>query len=1086
MGTSLLAASAIAQEADPEPPPSEESPPESSREDPGDDEADEPTSDVHVVVFVGSAPAAGVRVELAGAEPTLTNEQGSAVLVSRVEGKRRVRLVVPRDRVPEAPGQGSWVVELREVQFAAGATAEIIVTLTRRGGIQSVDVEGVEAEAAGAARARAEREAQMGKPKGTVAGTVFAQEGERPVAGARVFARGIQAEATTDGEGRFTLSLPQGEWTLSVIHSDYSTETSNVKVAAGQTAQLRMQLTPASVTLDDFVVVAPHVEGTVASILDARRDSASLTDAISAQDIARTPAGDAAGAAQRIVGVTVVDGRFVYVRGLGERYTNALVNGAPLPSPEPDKATVPLDLFPTQVIRVIDIAKTFTPDVPADFAGGSVRIETITVPEKRILAASVSGGWNSQATFKKRLSYPGDSGDWLGLKSDARQLPGQIPDDYPLKRGQARPDGSLLGQTDINAFADRLNTPLATTRSDTLPNHGASLMLGDGFGLGGNARLGALAALTYSRKFAVRDEVIREFKVAGAGAEDDVSRWIDSKANVARDSIRWGAFGSIALELGKAHEISLIGLRSQLADNTTSVFDTFYANNDTDYGSSRFEYITRSLEFAQLAGRHDFAALYDARLEWRASLSRAGRNEPDTRDVVYTLNPSTGVYSFLPDPGSGRHFFSDMTENARGAGIDWTQPFERGDREKKVKLGAALNSKDRLFDARRFRFAGRTSQGGALECGPEFDPSRCPRELFTSENVNGSLLQLQEDTANTDAYKATSDIHAGYLMGDVKLTNNLRVIAGARVERTELALVPFDQFTKQDIDDSSANLESTDVLPSLSAVYSFGESLEVRAAASRTLARPQLRELAPFTFTDYFAGAQVYGNPELTLTTITNADLRLDFFTSPREVISFSVFAKDFEAPIEPVLQPSGTSNVRTYQNADGAFLMGAELEARQGLGFITDVLEDVSLMGNITLARSRIRVQQTGGDESGVGFITNTERPMVNQSPYVINLALDYEGPTKTSLRLLYNVAGRQIFEVGTVGLDDSYLQPRHVVDFTAAQSVAEHFLVKFTAENILNAPYMVTLGRERREERSVRSYKSGTVLSMSFGYRL
>jgi outer membrane receptor protein involved in Fe transport len=269
-------------------------------------------------------------------------------------------------------------------------------------------------------------------------------------------------------------------------------------------------------------------------------------------------------------------------------------------------------------------------------------------------------------------------------------------------------------------------------------------------------------------------------------------------------------------------------------------------------------------------------------------------------------------------------------------------------------------------------------------------------------------------------------------------------------------------------------------------VYAFGDSLELRAAVSRTLARPQLREIAPFTFADYFGGAVVSGNKDLTLTNITNGDLRLDFFASPQEVISFSVFAKDFEAPIEPVLQPSGSSNILTYQNAKGAFLVGAEVEARKSLDFVTEHLEDFSIMGNLTLATSEIRLDQTGGDQSGVGFITNTDRPMVNQAPWVVNVALDYSGPTNTQLRLLYNVAGKQIVQVGTLGLDDSYAQPRHVVDFTAAQNIGDHLQVKLSAENIFNVPYVVTQGPENVEDRVVNRYTNGTVLSLSLGARL
>jgi outer membrane receptor protein involved in Fe transport len=252
----------------------------------------------------------------------------------------------------------------------------------------------------------------------------------------------------------------------------------------------------------------------------------------------------------------------------------------------------------------------------------------------------------------------------------------------------------------------------------------------------------------------------------------------------------------------------------------------------------------------------------------------------------------------------------------------------------------------------------------------------------------------------------------------------------------------------------------------------------MRAALGRTLARPQVRELAPFSFTDYFSGKENGGNPELKLTKIWNADLRFEFFPTLREVAAFSIFYKNFTDPIEPVLVPGGNNIISTFENAPGANLIGIELETRKTLDFLASALKDFTAIFNLTLATSRIQVQE------GESFVTNVSRPLVHQAPYVLNLALDYENPQGTGVRLLYNVVGRRIVEVGTGGLGDIYEQPRHLVDVAASQEFLDHFQVKLTIRNILNAPVRWTQGKEDDEANLTRRYTTGAVYTLSLAY--
>lgn len=1036
-----------------------------------------PKGTVYVVVFRAprSVPVAGALVNL-GQISAATNENGAATL-SAAPGTHPLRIDLPADALLDRTEATAAWVATPDVRVAAGETTQVIVSLTAQGALASTDIE-VPVDTAG--ESQAEREtarAEHTRAKGIVRGRVVSLEDKTPIAGARVFVRGAPVDAETDLQGRYEFDLPEGTYTLSAVHGDFSTQTiDDVVVPPNGEAQVAIELTPASPELEEYVVRAPHIEGTIASLMDERRASAAVTDAIGAEDISRMPASDAAQAAQRIVGATVVGGRFVYVRGLGERYVSAQLNGAPLPSPEPDRATVPLDLFPAQIIDSLDISKTFTPDVPADFAGGSVRIETRTIPEKPIFAASLSLGANTQSTFQKVLGQRASSTDWLGFDDGMRAMP-DVPDDFRLRVGTRKEDGERVTREEVDEAGRALNSPMYPVERILLPNGSGSILAGSSWKLGREARVGAAASLVYRRSFSARSETIRDFQ-ASTATDTGLQVLNRYAVDVSNDELRWGAFAVTGLDISEDHRLTLLGMHSQLADTTTRVFDGYSQNTMSDIGSSGLDFASRSLDFGQLQGRHGFPMLNDALLEWGLTLALAQRHEPDLRTVVYERPQGQDNFQYLTGANRGRHFFSNQSEISRGAGLDWTQPLTTDEAfALQLKAGAFVTIKDREFRPRLFNFVP-DEPGDDLICGPNYDPIRCPRELFVDANI-GTLLRLEENTATGDAYDAELEVHAGYLMTDVGIGERLRIIGGVRVEKTDQALIPWDQFSNRELEKDRADLNRLDPLPALSVVYSFTPELAVRAAASRTLARPQLRELAPFAFQDYFNGIPVAGNPDLDMTTILNGDLRLEYFPTPREVLAISFFAKDFTDPIEPLIKPSGSSDVQTFENAQGAQLFGVELEARKGLGFVSPALEDFSAIGSLMLARSTIDVRQTGDE-----FLTNTSRPLVNQAPYVINFALDYETQNGTQARILYNVSGPTLVQVGTAGLEDAYLHPKHLLDVTAAQAIGEHFKLKLTIENLLNAEHVVTQGEDDLGYNVRYSYRDGISASIGLSY--
>jgi hypothetical protein len=451
---------------------------------------------------------------------------------------------------------------------------------------------------------------------GSVAGEVRASDGS-PVAGAAVYPEGVPIDATTDARGRFALTLPSGSHRLTVIHGNYRTGTAMVEVASDKSATVRVVLAEAQRDADDFIVTAAFIQGGVASLLEQRRNRAAVSDAVSAEDIARMPTSNAAGAAQRVVGANIVDGRFVYVRGLGERYTNALLNGMPLPSPEPDRSTVPLDLFPAQILESLDISKTFTPDVPGDFAGGSVRIVTRKVPEKPMFSVSLSSSLNSESTFVEGYGQRAGSTDSLGFDDGDRQLSEEVPRDYALSLGARKPDGEQVLSEELEAQGQNLNSTMSVERDTNLPNVSASAAAGNGWRLGNGMRFGALGSLTYSHVQSSRPDATSELEM-----DSDNTKTDEPRTHITATDVTLCGTG----ETGTAPSNGMV-----LRENVTGAFENITVTGFDVGADVRDAFGTEADPSVTLAGS----------LFWGQNTSDVGGDEPDMPDA--TTNPNNDM-----------------------------------------------------------------------------------------------------------------------------------------------------------------------------------------------------------------------------------------------------------------------------------------------------------------------------------------------------------------------------------------------------------------------------------------------------------
>ena len=892
-----------------------------------------------------------------------------------------------------------------------------------------------------------------GKGKGAIWGTVKDTKFNEGVVEAQVQVVGRKQRTLADVNGGYRLELPPGKYTLRVSYELHQpTRVDNVEVKAGEVTRIDFKLVPDESAVEE-VVIEEQVELSSNEGQNlGRKRAAVVGDGVGRAEIAHTPDRNAAEAAQRVVGATIVGNRFVYVRGLGERYTNALLNGAPLPSTEPDRNTVPLDLFPSLVLDNLTIVKQFTPDMPGDFAGGSVRITTREFPKQKLFQISGYGAFNTESTFRTLPTYWGSSRQWLGYDGGRRALPSGIPNH--------RLDSSA---TDTPAqFADyshKLNSPMGTSRMTAPPNYGLSVVAGDSYKLGQNTKLGTMLALTYGRSYQLRQLISRNY-VMGPLPDGSSTLLVsdDFHGQQGIDSVRWGAFGSLALEQERNHTVRLVAFHAQSADDTTTELEGTLGQRDTYYHANHLEYVSRGLNFVQLGGEHRYPKLKGLEISWRASLAAASRDQPDTRETRYALGQQNGVdgWNFAPGLPSGTHSYLTQSDSTRTVGLDVLQPIvEPEEHHTALKAGVLVTSRRRDFRARRFQLVSGQTLGPIYQAltfcpGRAFDPG-CANRLFRQEAVRSDGFTLNEWTLNFDQYETGLDVYSLYAMVDTKPTQNLRAVAGIRSEITYQAFSGFDPFNRAGTELHS-NIYQADWLPAASLVYATSAKSNARLGISETLARPQLREVSPALATTYGGDLTVQGNPDLLLTKITNLDLRYELFPTLKEVLAFSLFYKHFKDPIEEVISSSG---LLSFANAPHANLYGAEIEGRKSLDVLAGGLRDFTLIANLTLVTSSVNL----GTQKGTA--TNANRPLSYQSPYVVNLALDYENEKSgTDVRVLYNVFGPRITAVGSIivrgtpGLPDTYELPRNQLDLSAAQKLSKRFQIKLQAQNVLAAP--------------------------------
>ncbi|MEJ2482051.1 MAG: TonB-dependent receptor, partial [Gemmatimonadota bacterium] len=650
----------------------------------------------------------------------------------------------------------------------------------------------------------------------------------------------------TDLEGRYFLDkVPAGVYEVRASVLGYGPKSvTQVRILSGETTPLDISLAQTAIEIEAITVTATMETGSTASLLDKQKNAAAVTEAVGEQEIARSPDSDAAEVASRVSAVTVAEGRYVYIRGLGERYSQTSLGGSPIPSPEPEKEVVPLDLFPAEFIESLTTQKTYTPDRPGEFSGGSVDIQNKEFPSEFTWKMSLGSSANSESQFQDGfLRYDGGGTDWLGSDDGTRAIPDAIQDaGYGLggsRLPKASPDSLLLAGRE---FASKL--PQFAPAAETTPaNVDVGGSVGDRTSLFGKD-FGYFVAGNYGQKFIRRDvEYERKWRAEAFNPEfqENARPNVDYDFNRGMRQVAWGGLANFSFLATPSNQFNLQAMYNR---NTDDEARDYTGGNQEDLGgevlSERLRFQERSMLWGQLSGKHDLESL-NSRLDWRFSGARASRDEPALREVVYTRSfGSDEPYTLNRDTGeSGRYFYTDLTDDDFNGGVDWTWNFGGWSRPASVKVGGAFRSRSRDFAARRYRWnfiSGITSLDSVIANGT----------IVGTAPTNDMELQLTDIVESGDQYAADERTYAGYGMVDLPIGSRLRAVFGARVEPYDLELTTPESEGPVTLSD----LSQTDVLPSIGLTYALNDAMNLRLAGSRTVDRPEFRELAPFQFTE--------------------------------------------------------------------------------------------------------------------------------------------------------------------------------------------------------------------------------------------
>jgi hypothetical protein len=913
---------------------------------------------------------------------------------------------------------------------------------------------------------------------GSITGQVLDFKTKEAIIGASVVIQGTTVGSATDIEGNFNIAnVKPGSYTVVVSYIAYKTQTiPDVAVEPGMKTSLAVDLPEDVAELEEVVIVARKEIASDVNLLQSIRDSKLVVSGISSEQIVKMPDRDAAQIAQRVPGVTIADNRFVVVRGVPQRYNQVLINGAIGPSTETDMRSFSFDLVPANFIDQLLIYKSATGEMPADFAGGLIQVVT-KEPTDNFIKFGVSAGVRQYATFQPFLSPQGSSTDWLGFDDGFRDLPENFPSTF-LLQGSER--SSELRETAGRSLTNNFGLNEGTAPIDM----GANFAIGRNFRIG-RIRVGNYTSLAYSRSYA---NLTAEFNRFNEFANNILTPRFAFQDQTFVDEARISAMHNWDFRWHDRHRIEFKNFFVQLGEDRTTVRSgqDFIQQPNFDRLNYAYYFLQRGIYSGQLQGHHDVGS--SGKINWVLGTNYISKSEPDfrrfrtLRDISYR-GTETPFFMQLP-PNSNLFDASRFWSNLTDVSVTNALNFEHktGNRnEKRVptfRAGYLAEYRTREFSARYMSYL--ATNPAVVE-----DMIRLPLfDVFAPENVRRTDgLVIEEGTALSDTYSGTNRLLAGYVSGALPL-GKFDLNVGFRAEHNLQTLT-----SRSNLGPVNVNLPVFAPLPSMNVAYNINDRSLLRVAYSRTVNRPEFRELAPFLFYQFEFDANIIGTPDLKTAFISNFDARWEMYPNPGEVISFGAFYKHFRNPIELYNLIVGESPQFFFENSPEARSAGLEVEARKSLASLgmSKFLRNTTVNFNAALIHSRVDVGTDPRFANMARF-----RPLTGQSPYIVNLGAYYKDEdTGFSANLAYNVFGKRIFGVGDVLFPTWFEMPRNIVDLQVGKEFKRRFELKFNIQNLLNARWDFRQDNTNNSviedgDPLVRGFRMGTQYSLSFSVKI
>ncbi|MFY7898750.1 MAG: carboxypeptidase-like regulatory domain-containing protein, partial [Chitinophagaceae bacterium] len=691
-------------------------------------------------------------------------------------------------------------------------------------------------------------------------------------------------------DGTFTLNVLVGKYTITISRVGYAIKViEDVEVKKGSENFIDIVLDEEKNKNEEVVVKSSTRRESTNALVSFQKNNTSLSSGLASDFIKRTPDKNMGEVLKRVSGTTIQDNKFVIVRGLSDRYNQAMLNNAQMPSSEPDKKLFSFDVIPSLLVDNVIINKTATPDLTGEFAGGLIQIQTKDVPNKNIFSVGVSFGFNSESTFKDFTGNKRNSTDWLGFDDGTRSIPSGVPENR--QQYSKNDDAAKAAITSLFNF-NGYNRVVSTAA----PIQSYNLTWGRSIKLKNNGTIGVIAGLTYRQSKLVYSNVERnryDFDRTNTN-EEYIFKYTETQ-NIY--NVNWGALANFTYIKGK-HKLSWKNLYNRNFEDKYSVRTGINLNNNAlvNFNSSFLN--QRGLYTTQLEGTHQLNNK-GVKFIWNVNGSINQKQQPDYRVVEYRRNINNSTATPILNDDETRRFYSSLSDYSGGINGALSVPFKINKANQLLKIGGSNLIRIRDFKSRNFQYAG--SQAALQE----------PIEnIFNPSNIAADKLFLNEITQNTDKYFAISILNGMYFMFDNKISDKVRLVWGTRVEN-------FQQFLRtRDLANESVivQTEKWDVLPSVNLTYNINNQHQIRFATSLTVARPEFREIAPFAFFDYDAIFGVSGNPDLKRTSITNFDARYEFYPSAGEAISIGAFYKSFKDPIEFVMNPGSNADRQNFE----------------------------------------------------------------------------------------------------------------------------------------------------------------------------